>query len=420
VDPVPERVLHLTVRPSSGGQLDASIFIDSSIRGRCSGGLSLSSEKDPALLSRVAHVRTLQHGLLGVPVGGAAAFIRAPLGTDHGLKMRLLDAFSEAAGPFISERGFVPIAEIGFSDSDVDDLLTRCGNRRLPQRMRSDAGDHVGVTVALSAVNALRRAKIRPDRATASVEGFGKVGSNVALELHERGIKVVAVSTREGALFDADGLDVPELVPLAERAGDGFVRKYSEADRLAAVELRSLSVDLFCPCALPGGVDAQAAGRLRCRVVVPGATVPLRPGGERMLEGRGVAYVPDLLSTSGGVLGARLARAGYTPNGQVAFIERHFSSLLEWLEGLSDREGMELGEFVEAYSLERFARMKTDAEKAHSPHDASSVALWAHANRLLPAALVRRLATRSIEIGMSPDGTDSALVVEWAGAGESV
>ena len=93
---------------------------------------------------------------------------------------------------------------------------------------------------------------------------------------------------------------------------------------------------------------------------------------------------------------------------------------MEWLEGLSDREGMELGEFVEAYSLERFARMKTDAEKAHSPHDASSVALWAHANRLLPAALVRRLATRSIEIGMSPDGTDSALVVEWAGAGESV
>jgi len=416
VDPVPEREAHFNVQLSTGARLQASVVADSTIRGCSTGGLSLSVERDPALLSRLARVRTLQHGLMGEPVGGAAAAIRAPLGTDSGLKTRLLELLSEAAGPIISGRTFTPLAEVGLTDADIDFLLRKCGARR--SRFRSDSGDHVGTTVALSAVDALRRAGVRHDRATASIEGFGKVGSNVALELHERGLKVVAVSTREGALFDADGLDIPELVPLAERVGDGFVRKYSEADRLPSAELRVLSVDLFCPCALPWGIDAQTASRLRCKVVAPGATAPLRPGGERMLEGRGVVYVSDVVSTCGGVLGLRLARAGYSPREQTASIERYFTSLLECLEGLAEREAMRLREFVELYSQERFERMKQHAETVQGDRDASSLVEWAYGNRLLPAKLARRLAGRAIELDMSFDELDSMRAVEWARLGQ--
>ena len=402
MDPVPERVLHLEVRQPDGSRFDASIVFDTSVRGLSRGGLSLSSERDASLLARISRARTLQHGLLGVPFGGAAASIRSPIGVDSSLRRNLLDAFAQAAGPIVASRTFVPEAEVGLESTEVHDLLSRCGLSRSRREKIDDVGDYVGLTVALAAAAALRKAGVRPGQATASVEGFGKVGSSAALELHERGVKVVAVSTKDGALFDADGLDVPELVPLAERAGDAFVRKYSEADRLPATELRSLSVDLFCPCALPGGIDAQTASRLRCKVVVPGATVPFKPGGERMLEGRGVAYVPEVLASCGGVLAANLARAGFTPSGRTRFIECHFPRLVEWLEGLSGQEAIRFDETLTAYCEERFLRTKEDYETGVRGSGSGGAGMQTQTHWMLPSWLVRRLAARPIEEQMLP------------------
>ena len=47
---------------------------------------------------------------------------------------------------------------------------------------------------------------------TAVVQGFGNVGSYAALELHQFGLKVIAVSDHTGALYDAAGLDIPALM----------------------------------------------------------------------------------------------------------------------------------------------------------------------------------------------------------------
>lgn len=414
MDPVPERVLHLEMRQPDGRRFDASIAIDTTVCGLSHGGLSLSTERDASLLARISRSRTLQHGLLGVPYGGAAASIRSPVGIDRSLKRIMLVAFAQAAGPIIASRAFVPEAQVGLEESDVNELLSLCGLKRTRREKMDDADDYVGLTVALAAIAALKKAGVRPSNATASVEGFGKVGSNAALELHERGVKVVAISTREGALFDADGLDVPELVPLAERVGDAFVRKYSEADRLPASELRSLSVDLFCPCALPGGIDAQTAGRLRCKAVVPGATVPFKPGGERMLEGRGVVYVPDVLAACGGVMATNLTLAGFGPSSRSRFIEEHYPGLLEWLEQSARSQGVQLGEFVQIYSSLRFQRMKHGREGGSGEHKSRQRGLWGQVRRLCSSSAARRLDKRSVKTTMLPDESDPALNIEWA------
>ena len=234
----------------------------------------------------------------------------------------------------------------------------------MPRRaLRDESGAFAGLTVALSAVAALHAAGIRPSKATAAIEGFGKVGGAAALELHERGVKVVAVSTNEGALFDADGLDVPALLPLAHDLGVSFVRKYTEADRIAAAEARSLSVDLFCPCALPGGIDLATAARLRCRVLIPGARVPLKPGGEGMLTGRGVLYVPDFVATCGGILGPALTFGGFSTAAASNVIERHYPPLLEWMLGVAERQGASFSEFAAEYAMERFERVRREAER---------------------------------------------------------
>ena len=50
------------------------------------------------------------------------------------------------------------------------------------------------------------------------MQGFGNVGSYAALELQQFGLKVIAVSDHTGALYDADGLDIPALDAPRRRA----------------------------------------------------------------------------------------------------------------------------------------------------------------------------------------------------------
>src|SRR5205085_10456715 len=50
---------------------------------------------------------------------------------------------------------------------------------------------------------------------TVAIQGFGNVGSWVARGLDELGVKVVAVSDLQGAVYRSDGLDVARLLTLA-------------------------------------------------------------------------------------------------------------------------------------------------------------------------------------------------------------
>src|SRR4029077_10002814 len=68
-----------------------------------------------------------------------------------------------------------------------------------------------GRGVAYLAKRVLKELSINPGNATAVIQGFGNVGSYAALELHQYGLKVIAVSDHTGALHNADGLDIPAL-----------------------------------------------------------------------------------------------------------------------------------------------------------------------------------------------------------------
>src|SRR5207253_2569251 len=67
-----------------------------------------------------------------------------------------------------------------------------------------------GVTYCI--VEALKELKLRPEDSTAVVQGFGNVGSVTCLELHIRGVKVVAVGDRDGSIRNKAGLDIPALL----------------------------------------------------------------------------------------------------------------------------------------------------------------------------------------------------------------
>src|SRR3981189_63893 len=69
-----------------------------------------------------------------------------------------------------------------------------------------------GRGVAHLARRVMKELAIDLNKATAVVQGFGNVGSYAAFGLHQFGLKVIAVSDHTGALYDANGLDIPALM----------------------------------------------------------------------------------------------------------------------------------------------------------------------------------------------------------------
>jgi glutamate dehydrogenase (NAD(P)+) len=145
-----------------------------------------------------------------------------------------------------------------------------------------------------------REQSVALESATIAVQGFGKVGATVAKLLHEAGAKIVAVSDADTAVYNAQGLDVPALMP---HQADRISLKQSKAgDFISNQELLALPCDFLVPAALEGQLTAANADTVRARFVVEGANGPTTPEADSLLEEEGILVVPDILANSGGVI----------------------------------------------------------------------------------------------------------------------
>ena len=135
--------------------------------------------------------------------------------------------------------------------------------------------------------------------ATVAVQGFGNVGSVVALHLAREGCKVVAIGDHTGALYDHRGLDVSEAAAWARASGN--LAGYERGEQLSNADLLALPVDVLVPAALGNVVTTANATDIRARIICEGANGPTTPAADAILENRGVFVVPDILANAGGV-----------------------------------------------------------------------------------------------------------------------
>lgn len=138
------------------------------------------------------------------------------------------------------------------------------------------------------------------DEVSVAVQGFGNVGSWTAVTMHERGARVVAVSDSKGAIYNAKGLDIPQLVKYS--AENRTVKGFPGADYLTHAELLELDVDVLVPSALEGEITKHNAGNIRAKVVAEGANGPTTPEADQILHDKGVMVIPDILCNAGGVV----------------------------------------------------------------------------------------------------------------------
>jgi glutamate dehydrogenase (NAD(P)+) len=179
--------------------------------------------------------------------------------------------------------------------------------------------------------------------ATVAIQGFGNVGSVSANLLQRIGAKIVAVTDWKGGVYNASGLDIPQLIEWTRE--HKTVAGFPHADPLAGDKIFGLEADILIPAALENQITIDNAGTIKAKVVVEGANGPTTPEAHRLLHERGIFVVPDILANMGGVT----------------------ASYFEWVQ---DRQGYfwresEVNDRLEHKMVEAFNRVLQTSIKYH-------------------------------------------------------
>jgi len=308
--------------------LQAFIVIDSLWNGQSYGGLRIAEDLTLDEVKALAHVMTLKYCFSRRRLGGAKAGIILPVNCTNQQKTRILEAFGLQASFLLKTKTFVPWTDL---NSSVDDIALL---------MKSAGCDFLGITdssyfTALSVVSAVKAAcaqkQIDLDGCTVTIEGFGAVGMNIALELLRSGMKIIGVSTVKGALYDRAGLDVYQLIELKKQYCDAFVYHSPMQPLELKEELLEMNTDVLIPCARTWCINELNVDKIQASMIIPGSNVPLTKEAEGRVHQRGVLYLPDFLCNSGGVFGTSLYDQGNTTRIVHDFIMNEFGLVLKEL-----------------------------------------------------------------------------------------
>ena len=135
---------------------------------------------------------------------------------------------------------------------------------------------------------------------TVVVQGLGNVGFHSAKFFREAGSKVIAIAEREGAIFNADGLDEEDV--WIHRRDTGSILNYPGATNLATGnDALELECDILIPAALENVINIDNADRIKAKIIGEAANGPLTPEADEILVKKGVLVIPDMYLNAGGV-----------------------------------------------------------------------------------------------------------------------
>ncbi len=133
------------------------------------------------------------------------------------------------------------------------------------------------------------------------VQGLGNVGYHAAKFLTEEdGAKVIGIIERDGALVDADGLDVEAVGQWIRNHGG--VRNYAPSGYITeGAKALETDCDILIPAALEGVINLSNVERIKAPLIIEAANGPVTAGADEVLRKKGTIIIPDMYANAGGV-----------------------------------------------------------------------------------------------------------------------
>ncbi len=132
------------------------------------------------------------------------------------------------------------------------------------------------------------------------IQGFGNVGSNAALFLFEKGMKVLAVSDKDGGVKNSEGLNIPALIKHISKGNS--VSTFKQGQKITNAQMLKLKCDILIPAALGGVLTAENAGSVSAKAIIEAANAPTSFEADKIFNQRKIEVIPDILANAGGVV----------------------------------------------------------------------------------------------------------------------
>ncbi len=280
--------------------------------GPSKGGLRYHPSVDQGEVAALAMWMSWKCGIMNLPFGGAKGGVACdPAAMSQGELERLTRRFTQEVLVIIGPRMDVMAPDLGTDEQTmawIMDTYSMHVGYACPEvvtgkpvelggcRGRREA---TGRGVVFCILEAFQELGLKPGEATAVVQGFGNVGSVVCQELARRGVRVVAVGDRYGAIRNPRGIDIEALA--RHVAAGAKLCDFPAADRIPDAELLTTPCTVLVPAAVERVITQENAGRLQCRVLAEGANGPTTPEADAVLADRDIFIIPDILCNAGGV-----------------------------------------------------------------------------------------------------------------------
>jgi glutamate dehydrogenase (NAD(P)+) len=260
---------------------------------------------------------TLKNAAAGLPHGGGKVVLYGDPKMPKPDKERLIRAL---ACSLRSEQEYIFAPDMGTDEECMAWVKDEIGRVvGLPAEIGGIPLDEIGATgwglchateVALQYCGYFCDFKL--EKARVAVQGFGAVGKHAARFLDAQKAVIVGAADSQGAVYHPEGLDVEELIKLKE-AGRSVVN-CARGEKCEREDIIDCDCDIFIPAARPDVVTEENVQRLKAKLVVQGANIPITYGAEKCLHDQGVLCVPDFIANAGGVICAAMEYRGASQN----------------------------------------------------------------------------------------------------------
>ena len=348
----PAKVIHV-YEPSVG--LKGVLVVDNVARGPSIGGLRMGLQVCTEECFRLARTMTLKNSAADLPHGGGKSVIYGDPKMPKEKKEQMIRAFASSLRE-IQEYIFGP--DMGTDEECMAWVKDEIGRAvGLPCEFGGIPLDELGATAwGLSHATdvALEYRDFELAGALVVVQGFGAVGKHAARFLTEKGAVLVGAADSRGTIYNPRGLDVEALIALKD-AGMS-VSEYTDGEKLDCNAVIELKCDIWIPAARPDVINETNVSRLKTRLVMEGANIPITRGAERWLHEHGVLCVPDIIANAGGVISAAMEYRGASPSAAFRAIEEKVLLNTRLVLGEAATRGIMPREAAEALALDRLKR----------------------------------------------------------------
>jgi glutamate dehydrogenase (NAD(P)+) len=312
--PSRELIVHIPVSMDNGTiEVFTGFRVQHSIaRGPAKGGVRYSPDVTLDEVRALASWMTWKCAVVNIPFGGAkGGIICDPHKMSPGELERMTRRYTAELMEFIGPEKDVPAPDMNTNEQTMAWMMdTYSMHMRQtvtavvtgkPINIGGSRGrrEATGRGIMITCDEAIKKFGLQPENTRVIVQGFGNVGSNAALLMHQAGYKIIGIIEVDGALFNKNGINVEALVK--HRESSRTIVGFPGADKADPAELMLAECEILVPAATENQITSRNAAKIKCRILAEGANGPTTAAADEILAEKKVFVIPDILCNAGGV-----------------------------------------------------------------------------------------------------------------------